>query len=353
MSESSQNVTILQEKIDVVPYIINAGIFVGSVFTFFAIQKYVFGDGRDIQKPTWNKVEKKKKLRSRLTLESLWAGEIPSQMRDVYNILRNPDLYLKYNVDLPKGIILYGKPGTGKTHFAKVLSYLTNSNFFYISASAFDEIYVGQGSQRVRRLFEEARDSLRQPTLYDKLFGKPKTEAKTAIIFIDEIDSLGNRDNISNSSYSTLSELLTCMDGIGSTPGIFVIGATNKLESIDPALRRSGRFDRVCKVDLPSAESRASLLKHFWQDKPGFFDNIYSNEEYFLTVVERTKGFSIADMKNFTNEATYCAIRDTISNGGSETEVVPLEKEHIEEALSLLLKKLITEKTRKRKRINF
>jgi cell division protease FtsH len=267
---------------------------------------------------------------------------MPVQLKEIYHILLNPDVYLQYNVDLPKGILLYGSPGTGKTHFARILASMTNSSFFYISASAFDEIYVGQGAQRVRNLFAEARDSLKPPSFYERIFGNPLESPKHAIIFIDEIDSLGNRDSVGNSSsYSTLSELLTCLDGLNSSKNIFVIGATNKLNTVDAALRRSGRFDRVCEVKLPNKKSRKHLMHFFLHDKPGYQDNLRGSD-YLKELLIKTDGFSIADLKNLCNEAVLNAIRETIST--TDQAQVPLEPRHIEQAFDLLKVKVSTEK---------
>jgi cell division protease FtsH len=210
-------------------------------------------------------------------LKDYWAGDIPKNAEEILDIFNFPHIFQHFGSEVPRGILLYGKPGTGKTHFARIISGLTGSAFYYASASQFDELFVGKGAQRVRNLFENASQNVKyslNDVIKSKFTGK-KLPQKKSVIFIDELDAIGSRKNIlgHSSHHATISQLLTCLDGISDRGLIFVIGATNNIDLIDPALRRSGRFDRIIEMPLPNLKSRIDLITFYLKGKPGF-DNL-------------------------------------------------------------------------------
>jgi cell division protease FtsH len=156
--------------------------------------------------------------------------------------------------------LLHGPPGTGKTYFAKIIATITHSAFLYASAAQFDEILVGRGAQRIRNLFDDAKSRAQGSgsggmfsRLWNKVTGKKESETKsqTVILFIDEIDAIGSRkDPLGMKDTQTVSQLLTCMDGLLENHNVLVLAATNNLNHVDPALLRSGRFDRIVNVRL-------------------------------------------------------------------------------------------------------
>lgn len=169
--------------------------------------------------------------------------EAKESVRDIVDFLKNPERYSSYGARMPKGIILYGEPGTGKTLLAKAVAGEAGVPFYAMSGSDFIQVYVGVGASRIRQLFKKARSH-----------GK-------AVIFIDEIDAIGKtRDNSksggSDERDQTLNALLTEMSGFNEKEGIIVIAATNRLDMLDPALLRPGRFDRHVEITLPDVSAR-------------------------------------------------------------------------------------------------
>lgn len=160
--------------------------------------------------------------------------DIKKDIKLFINIIKNPDKYKKLGIDNPKGLLFVGEPGTGKTLMAKVIAKEVNSDFYYLNASDLNEIYVGKGAKRVRKLFKEAR----------------KSKNKPAIIFIDEIDSIGNRDQL-HTDNQTINALLTEIDGFKKSDDIIIIGATNRLDLLDEALTRSGRLCHIYTFENP------------------------------------------------------------------------------------------------------
>ncbi|MEQ8199480.1 MAG: AAA family ATPase, partial [Clostridiaceae bacterium] len=216
--------------------------------------------------------------------------EAKESLRDIVDFLINPEKYAKYGARIPKGVILYGEPGTGKTLLAKAVAGEANVPFYAMSGSDFMQMYVGVGASRIRDLFKKAKES----------------SSGKALIFIDEIDAIGKkRDGSKQSSGSderdqTLNALLTEMSGFGEKEGIVVIAATNRLDILDPALLRPGRFDRHIEVSLPDINAREKILMLHLGNKP--YDHINIRE-----LAEKTAYFSGAKLESLINEAAILA----------------------------------------------
>lgn len=228
---------------------------------------------------------------SNITLSS-FAGspEIFEECTEVVSYLKDSENYKKAGAEIPKGILLEGPPGTGKTLLAKAIASETDSNFISITASEFVEVFVGVGAAKVRNLFSLARQN------------------SPCIIFIDEFDSVGKQrgvgPGISNDEREqTLNQLLAEMDGFANNEGILVIAATNRKDTLDQALLRPGRFDRIIKVSLPDKNARLDILKVHSRNK-----NIAPSVNLDI-VSELTSGFSGAQLKNLLNEAAIFTAR--------------------------------------------
>src|SRR5688500_3128601 len=208
--------------------------------------------------------------------------EAKSEVQEVIDFLRDPAKYNRLGGNLPKGILLIGPPGTGKTMLAKAIAGEANASFFSASGSDFNEVYVGVGAKRVRELFKQARAS------------------KPAIIFIDEIDCLGkNRKTDQNGeTQQTNNALLTAMDGFDSSEGVIVVAATNRPEDLDEALLRPGRFDRKVYVPLPDARGRRAILTSHSRKTP-----MTAQDQALDVIAQTTPGMSGADLANLINEA--------------------------------------------------
>jgi len=213
--------------------------------------------------------------------------EIKEELQETIDFINNSSKYIKMGAHIPKGILFYGPPGTGKTLLAKAVAGETNSTFLYASGSEFVEKYVGVGAKRVRTLFEKA-----------------KKEAPS-IIFIDEIDAIGSKRNLesNNEKDQTLNQLLEEMDGFNTNETVVVIGATNRLDLLDEALLRPGRFDRHIYVGNPNMKAREQILKVHTRNKP--LDSDVDIKE----LAKKTHGLSGADLANIANEAAIIAVR--------------------------------------------
>ena len=218
--------------------------------------------------------------------------EEKNELIEIVDYLKNPEKYAAMGARTPRGVILYGPPGTGKTLLAKAVAGEASVPFFQANGSSFDDMLVGFGAKRVRDLFNRAK------------------RAAPAIIFIDEIDSVaskrGRNDVIGGSSGiadQTINQLLAEMDGFNTKTGVVVMAATNRLDALDEAILRPGRFDRHIQVNLPDIKEREAILKIHARNK-----NI-SNSVNLTNIARRTPGFSGAQLENVLNEATLLTVR--------------------------------------------
>jgi len=211
--------------------------------------------------------------------------EIKEELEEVVDFLNNPKKYQQHGVSLPRGVLLVGPPGVGKTLIAKAVAGEAEVPFFYQSGASFVHIYVGMGAKRVRELFTVAK--LNAPS----------------IIFIDEIDAVGKARGIGSNDEreSTLNELLTQMDGFDSSSGVMVVAATNKIEVLDEALLRAGRFDRRVFLTLPTKTDRINILNLYLKDRSSIID--------VEKLANETSGFSSSALSTLVNESLLCMIK--------------------------------------------
>lgn len=217
--------------------------------------------------------------------------EAKESIKELSDFIKNPEKYRHYNARMPRGVILYGPPGTGKTLMAKALAAEADVPFFAVNGSDFVQIYVGVGAGRIRDLFKKAR------------------EKEKAVIFIDEIDAIGKKrssraDGGSDERDQTLNALLSEMSGFKENHGIIVLAATNRLDTLDEALLRPGRFDRHIEIGLPDVKARYKILNLYVKNKPMASD-IDMNKIAHMTVY-----FSGAKLENMVNEAAILAARE-------------------------------------------
>lgn len=244
-----------------------------------------------------NKIKKKNTMFKESTIPDInfnqVAGNIETKesLLEIVDFLKNPEKYSKFNVRQPKGIILYGEPGTGKTLMAKALACESNVPFYSTSGSDFIQLYAGVGASRIRELFKKAREN------------------EKSVIFIDEIDAIGkkrssNPDTSNDERDQTLNALLTEMSGFKDSDNIVILAATNRLDSLDDALLRAGRFDRHIEVPLPDINAREEILNLHCENKP-LSENVNIKKLSEITVY-----FSGAKLESLVNEAAILAAKN-------------------------------------------
>ena len=219
------------------------------------------------------------------------VDEAEESLQEIVDYLHNPDKYREIGASMPKGVLLVGPPGTGKTMLAKAVAGEANVPFFSISGSEFVEMFVGMGASKVRDLFKQAK------------------EKAPCIVFIDEIDAIGQKRNTgtmggNDEREQTLNQLLTEMDGFEGNSGVIILAATNRPESLDPALTRPGRFDRRVPVELPDLQGREAILRvHAKKIK-------IADDVDFKQIARMASGASGAELANMINEAALRAVRN-------------------------------------------
>lgn len=227
-----------------------------------------------------------------------------NKVYDIVDYIKNPDKYNKYGARIPRGVIFYGPPGTGKTMLAKAVAGEAGVDFYAVTGSDFVQMYVGVGAMRIRQLFKKVRQS-----------GK-------AVVFIDEIDAIGKKRSNANTSGNderdqTLNALLTEMSGFNDTDGVVIIAATNRIDILDEALTRTGRFDRHVEIGLPNINQRKKIIDIHFKGKP------VSDDVNFDELAKQTVFFSGAMLEGLINEAAILAAKQ-------KSEFI--ENKHIEES---------------------
>lgn len=235
------------------------------------------------------------------------AKEAKEELKEVVEFLREPKKFADMGAKIPKGVLLMGGPGTGKTLLAKAVAGEAGVPFFHMSGSEFVEMFVGVGASRVRDLFQKAK------------------KAAPAIIFIDEIDAVGRRRGSGlggghDEREQTLNQILVEMDGFEANLGVIVMAATNRPDVLDPALLRPGRFDRRVTVDMPDIKDREEILTVHAVGKP------LAKEVTIRRLAERTPGFSGADLANLLNEAAILTVRRGKKEIGENEVLESVEK---------------------------
>ena len=299
-------------------------IIIFNVISFFIQKNSPGGDAMSFMR-------KKDDINMNLNVNTTFSdvAGIPEAKEELYEIvdfLKNPEMYATAGAKIPRGVLLEGDPGTGKTLLARAVAGEANVNFISASGSQFVEMFVGVGAQRVRALFDNAKKN------------------SPCVIFIDEIDAIGGKRGYGFNSggnderEQTLNQILTNMDGFEKTEGIIVLAATNRIDTLDPALLRSGRFDRKVKVSLPNKEERKDIAKIHFRNKNSNFS--------YTKLADLTSGFSGADLENLANEAAILSIRnnqseidDNLILQSFEKTTIGLPKKY--DTRSLSVKKLI------------
>jgi cell division protease FtsH len=257
--------------------------------TFYALLIYIFWRMLQLM-PKVKPAEVDTKSRSATTWADV-AGvdEVRAELQEVVDFLRNPQQFERLGARVPKGILLHGPPGTGKTLLARAAATESGATFFAASASSFIEMFAGLGAARIRRLFKDAR------------------KKAPAIIFIDELDAVGTArsgHSLNREQDQTLNQLLVELDGFGGEDQVVVMGASNRLDQLDPALLRPGRFDRQVLVGQPDLGSREAILRVHTREKP------LAPDVDLPMIARQTAGLTGADLANIANEAAIFAGRE-------------------------------------------
>jgi cell division protease FtsH len=271
--------------INVLPFVLLIG------FWFFMMQRMQGGQNNQVFGFGKSKAKLFMDNRPRVTFKDV-AGldEAKEETGELIDYLKNPKKFSVMGAQIPKGALLVGPPGCGKTLLARAISGEAKVPFFNVSGSEFVEMFVGVGASRVRDLFAQAK------------------QYAPCIVFIDEIDAVGRHRGAgigggNDEREQTLNQLLVEMDGFDANKGIIILAATNRPDVLDPALLRPGRFDRRVVVDLPDAKGREEILKVHASDKP------FAADVKFGTIAKETAGFTGADLENLLNESALLAVR--------------------------------------------
>ncbi len=273
------------------PYILVALLFLGV--WLYMMNKAAGGGGGDKSVMKFSKARTTVGVneKDKVTFDDVaGADEEKAELQEVVDFLKNPDKYTRLGAKIPKGILLVGPPGTGKTLIAKAVAGEAGVQFLSISGSDFVELYVGVGASRVRDLFDQAK------------------KQAPAIVFIDEIDAVGRQRGAGlggghDEREQTLNQLLVEMDGFVGNEGVIVMAATNRVDILDTALLRPGRFDRQVYVGAPDAKGRAAILRVHAKNKP------LSDDVDLEIIAKETAGFTGADLQNLLNEAALRAAK--------------------------------------------
>ena len=257
---------------------------------FFAIFRMFSGGGQSAFSMMKNDIDVESQITTRFE-DVQGIDSAKDELEEIVDFLKQPEKYFGTGAKIPKGALLTGKPGTGKTLLARAIAGESSVPFIQCSGSSFVEMFVGVGAKRVREVFEIAREN------------------EPCIIFIDEIDAIGKKRSMNGFAANdereqTINQLLTEMDGFDNTSQIVVIGATNRIDILDDALLRPGRFDRKIQVSLPDVHGREEILKVHAKDK------LLSVDVSLRDLAKQTTGFSGADLANVMNECAIRAVRD-------------------------------------------
>jgi cell division protease FtsH len=290
--------------------------------TFYILLLYIFWRMLQLM-PRVKPAEVDTKSRQATTWADV-AGvdEVRAELQEVVDFLRNPGQFERLGARVPKGILLHGPPGTGKTLLAKAAATESGATFFAASASSFIEMFAGLGAARIRRLFKDARNKA------------------PAIIFIDELDAVGTArsgHSLNREQDQTLNQLLVELDGFGGEDQVVVMGASNRLDQLDAALLRPGRFDRQVLVGPPDLGSREAILGVHTRDKP------LASDVDLPMIARQTAGLTGADLANIANEAAIFAGRE---------DAQYIAHEHFEAAMERIVaglqkRRVVTEKEKR------
>ena len=259
------------------------------IFLFWVILIFALFKKKLTQNIKNNNIEAVENAETDVKFKDIVLDAPKTDMINIVKFLKNPEKYTEAGAEMPKGIIFYGPPGTGKTLLAKAIAGEAKVPFFSVSGSDFVEMYVGVGAKRVRELFKKAK------------------EKAPCIIFIDEIDSIGGKRGSINSHSEreqTINALLNEIDGFNNSKGILVLAATNRLDILDEALIRPGRFDKHIAIELPNQNERESILKLYARNKK------IAEDVDFNQIAKTTIGFSGSDLKILLNEAAIIAVNE-------------------------------------------
>jgi cell division protease FtsH len=295
------------------------------LFILFFIFKQMRGAGGDIMSFGKSRAKMFSKEKGRTTFEDVAGNtEAKTELKEIVEFLKNPEKFRKLGARIPKGVLLVGPSGVGKTLLAKAIAGEAGVPFFSAAGSEFMEMLVGVGSSRVRDLFSTA------------------TQNQPALIFIDEIDAIGRQRGMGiggghDEREQTLNQILIEMDGFDTRTDVIVLAATNRPDMLDPALVRPGRFDRRISISLPDLNDREAIIKIHMRGKP-FVDNISITD-----IAKKTVGFSGADIENMLNEASILAARANKDKVDAED----VEEAALKVTLGAERKMMLTEEERK------